>query len=294
MRVLRAALLLVPIALLSLATGCSTQAMGEPHPAKSNWTSSFLSHVLAGQTVPDGVNNWACRPAHGQGVVVLVHGTFSNTMYSFGALGPALANTGMCVYSLDYGASADTWFKGLNAVDQSAAEIAEFVRSVKGATGVQRVTLVGHSQGGLLGFYYIKMLGGHLDVAHFVALAPSVGGTVISKTPNREAVDYCTACADQHPDSELLKRLRNGPITVPTVKYTVVATKNDKVVLPVESQFVREPGVRNLYIQDFLPNSRVSHSGMLYNEDSLGLIVDLVSAKQADHIPAQTRAASGK
>ncbi|HEX4844287.1 MAG TPA: alpha/beta fold hydrolase [Limnobacter sp.] len=267
------------LAVVAMSAACSTNTLGDQYPAKSNWTSSFLSHVIGGEQTPAGVNNWDCRPKPGDSPVVLVHGTFSSTMYSFGALGPALANRGLCVYAADYGASAHTWFKGVDAVDVSAKQIAEFVRSVKGATGHNKVTLVGHSQGGLIGFYYLKLLDGHQDVSRFVALAPSVGGTVISKTPNRDKVDYCLACADQHPDSALLKRLRAGQITVPGVQYTVLATRNDKVVLPLESQFVREPGVNNLFIQDRLPDSRVSHSGMLYNTDTVALIVDLVQGK---------------
>ncbi|HEX4918681.1 MAG TPA: alpha/beta fold hydrolase [Limnobacter sp.] len=273
---------------LTVNAGCTTNALGDQYPAKANWTSSFLSHVIAGEQMPAGVNNWECRPKPGDSPVVLVHGTFSSTMYSFGALGPALANRGLCVYATDYGASAHTWFKGVDAVDVSAKHIADFVQSVKGATGHDKVTLVGHSQGGLIGFYYLKMLNGNQDVNRFLALAPSVGGTVISKTPNRDRVDYCLACADQHPDSTLLKRLRSGQITVPGVEYTVLATRNDKVVLPLESQFVREPGVNNLFIQDRIPNSRVSHSGMLYNSDTVELIADLTQSKPTTQLSGRS------
>ncbi len=113
-------LLLAAFAIISLAA-CSTtntaNSTGQ-FQAKSNWTSSFLSQVLGGQTMPDGVNNWACRPANNQNPVVLIHGTFSSSMYSFGALGPALANQNLCVYSIDYGAAEPSdWFKGVGPVD---------------------------------------------------------------------------------------------------------------------------------------------------------------------------------
>lgn len=249
---------------------------------KSSWTSSFVSQLVGGQAMPDGVNNWSCRPRAGENPVVLVHGTFSSTMYSFGALGPRLANEGLCVYAMDYGAQGESdWFKGVDAVDASAKTITQFIGLVKAATGSQKVTLVGHSQGGLLGFYSLKMLGANRDVNRFVALAPSVNGTVISKTPNRDKVEYCLACADQHPDSALIKQLKEGGITVSGVQYNVLVTKNDKVVLPVESQFVREPGVNNVYVQDVYPSKRVSHSGMLYDNDSLNLITQLVTGKTA-------------
>lgn len=273
---------LIAVCTLSLfgLSACSTTTAQGQYSAKANWTSSFLSQVLGGQTMPDGVNNWACRPANNQNPVVLIHGTFSSSMYSFGALGPALANQNLCVYSIDYGAAEPSdWFKGVGPVDESAKRIAEFVKFVKTTTGREKVTLVGHSQGGLIGFYYLKMLQGAAHVDRFVALAPSVNGTSIAKTPNRDNVEYCLACADQHPRSALLRELKTGPIAMPNVQYSVLVTKNDKVVVPVENQFVKEPGVQNIYIQDLLPGKRVSHSGMLYDTETVDLIVKLVQGQ---------------
>lgn len=273
---------LIAVCTLSLfgLSACSTTTAQGQYSAKASWTSSFLSQVVGGQTLPDGVNNWQCKSADGQNPVVLIHGTFSSTMYSFGALGPALANEKLCVYAMDYGAAApNDWFKGVGAVDESAQRIADFIVFVKTATGRDKVTLVGHSQGGLIGFYYLKMLSGAQHVDRFVALAPSVNGTSIAKTPDRNQVEYCVACADQHPRSALLRELKTGPIAMPNVQYSVLATKNDKVVVPVENQFVKEPGVQNIYIQDLLPGKRVSHSGMLYDTETLDLIVKLVQGQ---------------
>lgn len=275
-------LLFLTLGLFSLAA-CSTASPpgnAGQYSAKANWTSAFFSQVVGGQTMPDGVNNWSCRPAENENPVVLIHGTFSSSMYSFGALGPALANKNLCVYSVDYGASnPNDWFKGVGPVDESAQRIAEFVKFVKTSTGSDKVTLVGHSQGGLIGFYYLKKLQGSAHVDRFVALAPSINGTSIAKTPNRDQVEYCLACADQHPRSALLRDLKQGQITVPGVQYSVLVTKNDKVVLPVEKQFVKESGVQNLYIQDTLPGKQVSHSGMLYDKQTLEIITKLVQGK---------------
>jgi triacylglycerol esterase/lipase EstA (alpha/beta hydrolase family) len=284
--ILNRRLLLAALGSVVLAA-CSTTnpaTLTGQYQAKANWTSSFLSQVIGGQDMPDGINNWECRSAENQNPVVLIHGTFSSSMYSFGALGPALANQNLCVYSIDYGAAEPgDWFKGVGPVDESAQRIAEFVKLVKTRTGRDKVTLVGHSQGGLIGFYYLKMLQGAEHVDRFVALAPSVNGTTIAKTPNRDLVEYCLACADQHPRSALLQELKTGPITMPGVQYSILVTKNDKVVVPVENQFVKEPGVQNIYIQDLLPGKRVSHSGMLYDTDTLALIVKLVQGQ-----PVQT------
>lgn len=185
MKSLKKPLLVGCILALAGLNACSTTTQQGKYEPKANWTSSFLSRVVGGQTVPDGVNNWQCEPAAGQNPVVLVHGTFSSAMYSFGALGPALANESLCVFSVDYGAGKpNDWFKGVGPVDESAHHISEFVDSVKTATGSSKITLVGHSQGGLIGFYYLKMLQGADHVDRFIALAPSVNGTSIAKPRN--------------------------------------------------------------------------------------------------------------
>lgn len=43
------------VALVGL-NACTTTPQGK-HQPKANWTSSFLSMVVGGQTMPDGVNN---------------------------------------------------------------------------------------------------------------------------------------------------------------------------------------------------------------------------------------------
>ncbi|MCQ8897177.1 alpha/beta fold hydrolase [Limnobacter humi] len=275
----------IGLTLSCLATHLSAEPLPRPDkptiPESSSWTESLLSRVFLGHAVPAGANNWSCRPSHGENPVVLIHGTFSSSALSFGALAPRLSNAGVCVFTLNYGGKSDSdWFQGVEAVDDSAQEVTRFIGLVKAATGARHVTLVGHSQGGLVGFYSLKFLGARQDVNRFIALAPSVQGTRIAKTPKRSEVEYCLACADQHPKSDIVQSLRQGGITVPGVSYAVLASKNDQVVLPVESQFVREPGVQNLYIQDVYPEKTVSHSGMLYDDDSLTLIVDLVLGRR--------------
>ncbi len=279
----RSYLFLLLVSLVILGCAAAPKA-ADTYSVKSNWTSAFLSHVIMGQDMPSGVNQWSCRPRDNQYPVVLVHGTFSNSMYSFGALGPALANESFCVFSSDLGESSPTdWFKGVAAVDESAKDLAAFVDRVKSLTGSDKVVLLGHSQGGLIGFYYLKFLEGYKQVDHFLALAPSVNGTTLSKTPNRDEVSYCVSCADQHPDSELIRKLKDGNITMPGVRYTVLATLNDKVVIPVKKQFVNEPGVLNMTIQDRFPDKRVSHSGMLYDTDSVNLIIELLKRRTEVH-----------
>lgn len=271
---------LCAIGLSWLSVACATGQDSMAYEEKSSWTNSFFSQILGGEEMPNGVNRWDCVPTEGRSHVVLVHGTFSSTMYSYGALAPRLANQGYCVYAKDFGShEPGVLFKATRGVDTSAREVSDFIDEVLQKTGASKVDLIGHSQGGLLGFYYLKKLGGSKKVKQFVALAPSLRGTQIAKTPNREEISYCLACADQHPKSELIRDLHSTPVAMNGVRYSIIATQNDLVVVPVDSQFLREPGVQNILLQDYYPDNRSSHSGMLYNEDSLNLILKTLEGK---------------
>jgi hypothetical protein len=73
-----------------------------------------------------------------------------------------LHEAGYCVFALDYGANqytaqyGDHSF-GIDAIEQSAAELAAFIDTVViPDTGASQVDVVGHSQGGLMPRYFIE------------------------------------------------------------------------------------------------------------------------------------------
>ena len=153
-----------------------------------------------------GWNDFTCKPsaAHPR-PVVLVHGTFGNSVDNWLGLAPYLKNRGYCVFSLDYGASAWTTYShdhtyAVDYVEHSAAQLEAFVRStalpdtfepVGNAAGYAagshpaQVDLVGHSQGGMMPRYLVDTtgdaaypgLGDASQVHTLVGLAPSNHGT---------------------------------------------------------------------------------------------------------------------
>ncbi|AWI28558.1 alpha/beta fold hydrolase [Streptomyces sp. ICN441] len=208
-----------------------------------------------------GWNNWSCKPstAHPR-PVVLVHGTFGNSVDNWLALAPYLVKRGYCVYSLDYGQLPGVpFFHGLGPVAKSAEQLDAYVDRVLAATGADEVDLVGHSQGGMMPRHYIKFLGGADEVNALVGIAPSNHGSTLhgftgllkyfpgaadllnAKTP---------ALADQIAGSPFLTKLNEGGDTVPGVQYTVIATKYDEVVTPWRSSFLDGPNVKNVTVQD--------------------------------------------
>ncbi|MFJ9102925.1 esterase/lipase family protein [Streptomyces sp. NPDC102405] len=208
-----------------------------------------------------GWNDYTCKPsaAHPR-PVVLVHGTFANSVDNWLALAPYLENRDYCVFSFDYGQlSGVPLFYGLGPIDRSAEQLKTFVDKVLAATGAPETDLVGHSQGGLMPRYYLKFLGGAAKVNALVGIAPDNHGTTLSGITNllpyfpgiQDLLTTNTpALADQVVGSPFLTRLNEGGDTVPGVKYTVLATKYDEVVTPYRSQFLSGSGVHNVLLQD--------------------------------------------
>ncbi|MFE2052166.1 esterase/lipase family protein [Streptomyces sp. NPDC059459] len=225
----------------------------------------------AAEARPDaGWNDYSCRPsaAHPR-PVVLVHGTFGNSVDNWLGLAPYLEDRGYCVFSLDYGQLPGVpFFHGLGPVEKSAEQLAAYVDKVLAATGATETDIVGHSQGGMMPRYYLKFLGGADEVNALIGIAPSNHGTTLSGLtrllpyfPGAEDLlnEHTPALADQVVGSDVLTALNEGGDTVPGVRYTVLATRYDQVVTPYRSQFLNGPGVRNVLLQDLCPLDLSEH-----------------------------------
>src|SRR3954471_18164218 len=149
-------------------------------------------------TSPPGANDFSCRPtaAH-PSPVVLVHGTFEGAFDNWVTFSPKLKGAGYCVFALEYGD------RGTGDIAVSAGQLKRFVDAVLAATGARKVSLVGHSQGGMMPRYYIKFLGGATVVDDLVGLAPSNHGTT---NPGAfvAGTTICEACAQQMAGSDFL------------------------------------------------------------------------------------------
>ncbi|WP_221361379.1 esterase/lipase family protein [Streptomyces beigongshangae] len=225
----------------------------------------------AGASSGGGWNDYSCTPsaAHPR-PVVLVHGTFANSVDNWLGLAPYLVDRGYCVYALDYGQLPGVpFFHGLGPIDKSAEQLRTFVDKVLAATGAAEADLVGHSQGGLMPRHYLKFLGGAAKVNALVGIAPSNHGTTLNGLTNllpyfpgaQDLLSTATpALADQVAGSAFLTRLNAGGDTVPGVRYTVIATRYDEVVTPYRSQYLVGPDVRNVLVQDLCALDLSAHA----------------------------------
>ncbi|MFH8785324.1 esterase/lipase family protein [Streptomyces roseoverticillatus] len=221
-------------------------------------------------TVSSGWNDFSCKPsaAHPR-PVVLVHGTLGNATDNWLVMAPYLVKRGYCVFSLDYGKLPGVpVLYGLGPIDKSAEELSAYVDKVRAATGVDKVDMVGHSQGGMMPRYYINFLGGASKVNHLIGLAPSSHGTtmmgltkLMDSVPGARKVlgGMTPGLTDQALGSDFLNRLNASPDTMPGVEYSVIATKYDQIVTPHGTNFLAGRNVRNVLLQDLCPLDLSEH-----------------------------------
>ncbi|QIN83126.1 alpha/beta fold hydrolase [Rubrobacter tropicus] len=226
---------------------------------------------LAREGTPPPGANVRCRPTRAHPYpVVLVHGTFETMEQNWAVVSPRLKREGYCVFALNYGN------RGLGPIGDSAKELGRFVGNVMRFTGAQKVSLVGHSQGGMMPRRWIKSQNAGNRVDDLVGFAPSNYGTELNSATSEDstAEDFglpvsgtsgpCRACDQQSAGSPFLKRLNGGDDTLGSASYTQIATDDDEIIIPYTRCFLKgELRTANLTLQDYYePDLIVTHQNI--------------------------------
>jgi triacylglycerol esterase/lipase EstA (alpha/beta hydrolase family) len=219
---------------------------------------------LVREGAPPPGANIACKPTKQHPhPVVLVHGTFETMEQNWAVLAPRLKQRGYCVFALNYGN------RGLGPIQDSAQELGTFVDNVLRYTGARKVSLVGHSQGGMMPRFWIKNLGGKSKVADMVGIAPSNYGTELSQPDFRAALGIsnpCTACEQQKAGSRFLRNLNRGDDTPGPGSFTQIATDDDEIIIPYTRCFLRgTERTSNITLQRYNGGLPVTHQN-IYND----------------------------
>jgi pimeloyl-ACP methyl ester carboxylesterase len=239
----------------------------EQYPVPYTFTANVIAGALHQGEPPPGANDWSCRPTrvHPR-PVVLVHGLFANMTDNWQTMSPLLANNGYCVFAISYGVPPGSeppldQFGGLNAMEQSAAELSAFVDRVLAATGAREVDLVGHSEGATMPDYYIEYLGGAAKVARYVGVSGVKHGTTLHGVGTL-AAEYgtlfpgapdptggtCASCRQFLVGSEYIRKIE-ARAPARGVVYTNIATRYDELVTPYTSSFLTGANVTNIDLQ---------------------------------------------
>lgn len=132
-----------------------------------------------------------------------------------------------------------------------------------------RVTVVGHSIGGLAARWYVQELGGHTRVARTISLASPFGGI--------DDVPQLLIGADLHTQSAVLERIRRRA-HVHGVPHTSIVGAEDTLVEGVETACL---GFGDVVV---LPER--GHNGLLFCDRAAALVIDRVrTALQTSRTP---------
>lgn len=202
--------------------------------------------------VPRDLADVVPRALPGEDVVVLVHGFFA----SAGVFRPLRARL-----ERETGARVATFTHAPGVgIRRIARRLARLVEKFPSGT---RITVVGHSLGGIVARWYVQEMGGHERVARTVSLASPFGGI---------DVPPLFVGADLHEQSELLRRLRERA-HVCGVPHTSIVGEEDTVVVGVETASL---GFGEVVV---LPGR--GHNALLFCDRVAGLVIDCVKTRTA-------------
>lgn len=173
--------------------------------------------------------------------VLLVHGWdgYAKNMVD---IGKALVTGSYAVYSVDIRPSDAS-------VPDTAIEMAAAIGEVLGREGKPKLSIVGHSMGGLDARYYLGQLFGKRKVEALVTIATPHHGTL------NGYIAHGPAGADLIPGSPLIRLLDGlGP---PSVRTLSLYSRTDQVVVPQESAILAGAVHREYW--------GISHDGMLHD-----------------------------
>ncbi len=121
--------------------------------------------------------------------MVLINEAFLDAYTNWAMYSPRLRTEGYYDFGLDYGGLVSGPFHQMGDMLASAAEIGHFIDQIHATTHTDQVDLVGYSEGGVVPFYYLNILGGAPHVHTGLSLDSPVRGLRSSpKYPLSQAV----------------------------------------------------------------------------------------------------------
>ena len=184
---------------------------------------SYLRHLARGNRIRRGAAFGGVTPEAPP--VLIIHG-FLGTRGSMYMLERRLVEDGFVVVSFNLGT--------LNVRDirRSAFLIHRKIERILAQTPSQRIDIIGHSMGGLIGLYYVKKLGGHARVRKLIMMGTPIRGTWAALMGVMTLGLWSTSSWQLLPRSRFLDELAQGPMPPGVEMYTIAAARDWVVPLP--------------------------------------------------------------
>jgi len=181
---------------------------------------SYLRHLVRGNRLRR-TDAFAAK-THESPPVLIIHG-FLGTRGSMYLLERRLVQDGFVCVSFNLGT--------LNVRDirRSAFLIHRKIERILAQFPSQKIDIIGHSMGGLIGLYYVKKLGGHARVRKLIMLGTPVRGTWSALAGVMTLGLWSTSSWQLLPRSRFLDELHQGPLPA-GVEVATIAAARDWVV----------------------------------------------------------------
>jgi len=179
---------------------------------------SYLRHLARGNRIRRTAKVETAA-ADAQPPVLILHG-FLGTRGSMYPLEAKLVADGFTVFSFNLGT--------FNSRDirRSAFLIHRKIETILAQTPIEKLDIVGHSMGGLIGLYYVKKLGGHNRVRRLVMMGTPLKGTWVALLGVATMGLWSTSSWQLLPRSRFLDELAQGPIPPETKVYSLAAARD--------------------------------------------------------------------
>lgn len=181
---------------------------------------SYLRHLVRGNRIRRGAAFDEVTPEAPP--VLIIHG-FLGTRGSMYMLERRLVQDGFVCVSFNLGTF------NVRDIRRSAFLIHRKIERILAQTPSQRIDIIGHSMGGLIGLYYVKKLGGHTRVRKLIMMGTPVRGTWAALAGVVTLGLWSTSSWQLLPRSRFLDELAQGPMP-PGVEMHTIAAARDWVV----------------------------------------------------------------
>ena len=226
-----------------------------------NTTMLYLRLALAGNKIERLTDFTACDHP-----VLLLYG-FGATRRGFSILERRLRKDGFCIFSFNLGGIFDTF--NTHCIEEKAQMVHDKVEKLCERYNLKKISIIGHSKGGLIGRYYVKKLGGAQRVRTLITMGtPHAGNPWVLVGLFSPLALFSRSLWQMYPMSPFIRRLKQG-LWPKSVRFVSLYSKDDRICFYKSAMLDIPEGHKNMKNVD-LPG--MTHSDYIIRKSVYNVI----------------------